>query len=370
MSASGPDTTTSVATTADPLVVETVERLLAAVCTHEEIERAEQTGWSATAWAALADAGFPWVGIDEARGGSGGTLFDLAAVLSAVGRFAAPVPVAETAMLGGWCLALAGLPLPAGPVAVVETAPTIVDDRLRLDVVVAWARHAERIVVMSEPGSGRTDVLSLRPDQVTVTAGANLAGEARDRVVADVALPDVEQNGIARDDLSVDLLHQRGALSRVVMAAGALRAMAQLTVDYTNERHQFGKPVATFQAVQYHLVTAAQCAVRAQMAADVAVRALAGGKPGSEIAFARVVVDDAITLGTRAAHQAHGAMGVTREYDLQQLTRRLWSWRSEWGTTKGWRRRAGAGVAAAGHEGLFDLITDDGSVRDAATSRR
>ena len=70
-----------------------------------------------------------------------------------------------------------------------------------------------------------------------------------------------------------------------------------------------------------------------------------------------MVVDDAITVGTRAAHQAHGAMGVTREYPLHQLTRRLWSWRHEWGTTKEWRRELGSLVEAAGADGLFDLIT-------------
>jgi acyl-CoA dehydrogenase len=152
-------------------------------------------------------------------------------------------------------------------------------------------------------------------------------------------------------------LRLRGALSRVLMSAGALAAVAQMTVDYTNERRQFGKPVATFQAVQQHLVIAAQSAVRAQMAADIAVRALANGDLDIEIAAARVVVDDAIALGTRAAHQAHGAMGVTREYPLHQLTRRLWSWRHEWGTTKQWRRDLGERVIALGADDLFPLIT-------------
>jgi acyl-CoA dehydrogenase len=142
------------------------------------------------------------------------------------------------------------------------------------------------------------------------------------------------------------------------MAAGALGAVAQMTVDYTNQRHQFGKPVATFQAVQLHLITAAQSAVRAQMAADIAVRALAAGDASFEIAAARVIVDDAITLGTRAAHQAHGAMGVTREYPLHHFTRRLWAWRHEWGTTRDWRRRVGERAIAVGPDNLFAFAAD------------
>jgi acyl-CoA dehydrogenase len=157
--------------------------------------------------------------------------------------------------------------------------------------------------------------------------------------------------------LAVDL-NRRGALSRVLMAAGALGAIAQMTVDYTNDRRQFGKPVATFQAVQQHLVLVAQSAVRAQMAADIAVRALAAGNVGIEVAAARVIVDDAITIATRAAHQAHGAMGVTREYPLHHLTRRLWSWRHEWGTTREWRRQLGTATHATGADRLYSLIGD------------
>lgn len=337
--------------TADPLLVETIDRLLAAVVTPEEIEHAEATGWSDATWSALADAGFPWVGIDEARGGSGGTLHDLAAILGAIGRTGAPVPVAETAMVGGWLLAEAGLELPAGPVSAVDGRAEVQGGRLLVEGTVAWGRRAERIVV----AAGST-VCALRADQASLVAGANLAGEPRERIAVDLPLADVEHVTVTDVD-PWTAVRDRGALSRVIMAAGALGAVAQMTVDYTNERRQFGKPVATFQAVQSHLVTAAQCAVTAQMAADVAVRAVASGRLGIEIAAARVVVDEAITVGTRAAHQAHGAMGVTRQYPLHQLTRRLWAWRHEWGTTREWRRQVGHAAFAGGPSALFPLIT-------------
>ena len=347
---------------ADPLVVETVDRLLAATCTQDEVERAETDGgWSAPTWSTLAEAGFAWVGIDEERGGSGGTLFDLGAIVRAVGAHAAPVPIAETGLLGGWLLAAAGLALPAGPVTV---APTIgarmTEAGLELADPLAWARAAERIVFVSTTGEGVHSlsrhgvVVSLRPDQVAIEPGANLAGEARDRVI--VTAPRDAWETAPLPDHAAHQLRVRGSLSRSLMAAGALSAMAQLTVDYTNERRQFGQPVARFQAVQHHLVTVAQCAAKAEMAAAVALHAVAAGDGTDAVAAARVVVDDAIARGTRAAHQAHGAMGVTREYRLHQLTRRLWSWRHEWGTTREWRRLLGSSAVARGADDLFTLV--------------
>lgn len=235
---------------ADALVVETVERLLGDVCTHDVIERAEAGGWSSPVWDAMAEAGFPWVGIPECAGGSGGTLADAAAILRAVGVHSAPVPVAETGLLAGWLLAGAGLALPSGAATVVPnaTAITVADGRLTGEGTVAWGAHSDRVVALVASGA-QWIITSCRPDQLAIAPGRSLSGEPRDLVHFDVALGDID-SAPAGSGVTADALRARGALTRVVMAAGALHALAQLTVDYTNERRQFGKPVATFQAVQ------------------------------------------------------------------------------------------------------------------------
>jgi acyl-CoA dehydrogenase len=183
-----------------------------------------------------------------------------------------------------------------------------------------------------------------------------MAGEPRDLVTVDVALAEVEQ-APAPAGVDGDTLVRRGCLSRVVLAAGALEAMTQLTVNYAHERRQFGKPIAAFQAVQQHLVGVAECSVRISMAADVATRALAAGGGAFEVAAARVVADAAAVEATRAAHQAHGAMGVTREYGLHHLSRRLWAWRHEYGTAKTWQRGLGTVVGRGGADALFATVT-------------
>jgi acyl-CoA dehydrogenase len=144
------------------------------------------------------------------------------------------------------------------------------------------------------------------------------------------------------------------------MAAGAMESVARLTIDYTHARHQFGRPVAAFQAVQQHLVTVAQCAVQVALAADLATAAVAAGDGEFEVAAARVVTERAILEGTRAAHQAHGAMGVTREYPLHLFTRRLWSWRHEYRAARHWRRDLARQVAVAGADDFFATVTRTG----------
>jgi acyl-CoA dehydrogenase len=51
-------------------------------------------------------------------------------------------------------------------------------------------------------------------------------------------------------------------------------------------------------------------------------------------------------------------MGMTQEYSLHHLTRRLWAWRAEYGEGTGWARGIGSDLAQRGADRLFPLITD------------
>jgi acyl-CoA dehydrogenase len=341
----------------DSLLVETLERLLTTWSTVEVVEQAEEDGWCAPVWDALARAGFPWISVPEDAGGSGGSLADAMAVLRGVGRHAAPVPVSETGVLGGWLSAAAGFDLPDGPITVVPDVDTLrlEGSRVRGEAVVAWARRAARVLALV-PSSDGPVIVSASPEQLEITPRSNMAGEPRDVARFDVGLDDLD-HAVAPEGVDGDQLRRRGCLSRVVLSAGALETLSRLTIDYTHQRHQFGRPIATFQAVQHHLVTVAQCSVRASMAAGLATRAVAAGDGRFEVAAARVVVDAAAVEATRAAHQAHGAMGVTREYPLHHFSRRLWAWRHEYAAVRTWRHQLGTEVAAAGADALFPTVT-------------
>ncbi|MBV9991752.1 MAG: hypothetical protein JOZ72_10700 [Alphaproteobacteria bacterium] len=135
--------------------------------------------------------------------------------------------------------------------------------------------------------------------------------------------------------------------------AGALQAALDLSVQYTRERKQFGKPLASFQAIQQQLAVFAEEAAAANMAAAAAFRAADlveenGGDAEFEIACAKLRANQAARISTGIAHQVHGAMGFTAEYRLQHLTKRLWTWGSEHGNERHWADWIGARVAARG----------------------
>jgi acyl-CoA dehydrogenase len=336
------------------LLTQTADDLFSDLCTHEAVQEAERAGWAPAAWGAVAEMGLPWIGVPEAAGGQGGTLLDALGVLRLAGRHGLPLPLAETGLLGGWLLASAGLDVPTGPVTVVPDSSGLRYDGRTLNgsaTRVPWARAAERVVVLL-PADGRFAVASFATSELDVQLLTNLAGEPRDTVQFAVPV-DV----IAPTSIDADQLRLRGALTRVALMAGALERVRDTTVQYTSEREQFGKPLNRFQAVQEHLVHVAQQAALVGTAADVAGREADRGGGAIEIACAKSLAAEAVHVATRAAHQAHGAMGLTQEYSLHQATRRLWSWRREYGDGSFWDAHLGRVAAARGADELYPLIT-------------
>ena len=117
-----------------------------------------------------------------------------------------------------------------------------------------------------------------------------------------------------------------------------------------------------FQAVQQQLAVMAGQVAAAGAAADAGIEALVAATiPAMQeflIAIAKTRVGDAATLASEIAHQVHGAIGFTKEYSLQLSTRRLWSWRDEFGGDTEWAAQVGAYVCARGADALWPTLTD------------
>ena len=328
----------------------------------QDVGDAEATGWADNLWKALQQTGFSDVPVPEELGGAGGTVTDAVELLRAAGAHAAPVPLAEAGLVGGWLLASAGLVLPKGVRSVLPPDATLRldDDRLFGSApAVAWGHRAEHVVGLVD------GVVVLAPGPAAqsgpaVSRAVNLADEPRDTITFD-GTP-ITARADAPAGVTEQSLWERTALGRAALLAGAVSAIAAMTLRYSNQREQFGRPIGRFQSVQAHLVTIHQQAAVVASAIDGAVAAVELGRGGFEIACAKILADRAAQLVTAAAHQTHGAIGMTKEYPLHYLTRRLWAWRDEAGGHHRWANGLGAALVAQGPDALYPAIQSGSEV--------
>ena len=349
------------------MLVEAMGALLSVHSSADAVREAERSGFRSGLWAALVEAGFTRISLPVAAGGSGGDLADERIALQVLGGFAAPVPVAEDGMLGAWALHHAGLEIPAGLLTVSTTV-----GRDRVEAVpapggwtlsgrlarVPFAAEAGAVVVPATGPDGEELLVAVRAGMGRREPGTNIAGEPRDTVVLDqVAVPS-EHVALAPPGVSAQDLRRRGAVARAALISGALARVVELTADYTAERQQFGRPIVRFQAVAHLLVEVAEHARLAQVATGVAFANAESGPNVFDAATVKIVAGEAARGAARAAHQAHGAIGMTREYELGGLTRRLWSWRDEFGSDRQWSLELGQQIAGRPAEQLWPLIAD------------
>jgi acyl-CoA dehydrogenase len=341
-------------------LLKTVDRIFEERCTRPVRESAEAGEWPEALWQALEDVGLTRAALPEEAGGSGLDYDDAMLALRRSAYHAAPVPLAET-MLAGRLLAAAGMAVPPGALTL---APVRVGDRLALmqgnsgvtlsgrAQRVPWGNVCAHAVVAGELG-GKGVLGLVATARAARSVEKNLAGEPRALLEFEatplIACAPLEDAG-AR-------LEAEGALVRSVQMAGALERTLEYSLQYANERVQFGRPIAKFQAIQHMLAQLAGQVAAASAAVDAAVGASSLAPDAFAVAVAKSRAGEAAGKGAEIAHQVHGAMGYTREHNLHYGTRRLWSWRDEFGNETYWQSRLGRAVAAQGAEALWPMLS-------------
>ena len=147
--------------------------------------------------------------------------------------------------------------------------------------------------------------------------------------------------------------------------AGAMEHALELGVEHANTRVQFGRAIGKFQAVQQMLAQLASHAAAASAAVDLGADGLAAGDGLLEAAIAKSRAGEAAGFAAAIAHQVVGAMGFTLEHALHRYTRRLWSWRDEYGNEAFWNTQLGEAAVEAGEGGAWSLIADRPWLRHA-----
>ncbi len=301
---------------AEDILIDPFVRLLADACSPAVVHAIDAGGSADALWAAVSGSGYLDALVPEAAGGAGLGLAEIGPLLMALGRFAMPLPVGET-MIARALIAAAGGKLPDGPIVLMPK-----DSRWP----VLGGAHARWAVAEAD---GR---LTLAEVAEAVPAGehAPLAATLRCQSHA-VALGVAPSGGL----LPI------AAVLRAAAIAGASARLLEMTVDYANDRVQFGKPIAKQQAIQQQLAVMAEHVIAARIAAQIGC---ASGLPPTEqaAASAKHVTSIAAAEIAGIAHAVHGAIGISAEYDLQLFTRRLHAWRLADGAESFWARRLGA----------------------------
>lgn len=340
------------------ILAEAAGRLLEDHVTVEVLDSAEGGVWPDALWQALEENGLTQPLAPEELGGMGALFSDAFVIAFAAGRRRAPVPLVET-IAAGWLLGAAGIDLPSGPVALIDGAAdlTLTDGKLSGTAEgVPWASKAGHLVAEIDG-----TVLLLAAGDAKISPDANMAGDARDTVTFADAVP--AASGALTVTKTVPLARTLGAVMRSAQMAGAMEGALILAIQHAQDRQQFGRPIAKFQAIQQLLSQSAARAAQARAAAETAFISL--DRAGDDftaaewdVASAKVVCGEAAGIVFDAAHQTHGAIGFTYEHELHFTSRRLWAWRGEYGAEHFWAEELGRRVLARGAENMWPDLTE------------
>ncbi|QKV96606.1 acyl-CoA/acyl-ACP dehydrogenase [Streptomyces sp. NA02950] len=298
-------------------------------------------------WRALgAELGVTGLSVPEEYGGAGAGWRETAVVLEELGRAVAPVPYLGSSVLvtaalmaadetrvlpevaaGRRAAALAvpfstspGLPFPDAvrlSGSALSGTVTSVADALPARVLLVPATGA------AGPGLYLVD-LAAAGDTVTVTPRRSLD---LTRPLADLTLRSAPAVPVALGNEAIRVLEVALTTGAALLASeqlGVAEWCLTTTVGYVRERHQFGRPVGSFQAVKHRLADLYGLVSQARAVARNAVAALDAGSPHTalEASLAQAFVSEAVVETAEAALQLHGGIGFTWEHPVHLYLKR------------------------------------------------
>lgn len=295
------------------------------------------------AWTALAEMGVLGICVPEAHGGLGMDDEDLVALLIEVGRAGLPDPVSSTAGVAAGVLREH-----APPGVAAEWLPGIASGEVAVGVgfgpdvtgggspVVAAARSVDVLLLFD-----RGEVHLVRPSSVSLTPLDSIDGA---RHLARVSWDPSPSTLVVDGDagfVATNAAFDRAALGAAAMLVGLGRRMLDLTVAYASERHQFGVPIGSFQAVKHQLADASLGVEFAEPLVLRAANSLAHGdaEVATHVSMAKAKASVAAKAAAATSLQVHGAIGYTVECDLHLYMKRAWALASRYGDAEFHRRR-------------------------------
>lgn len=284
----------------------------------------------------------PGLGIAEAQGGGGASGRELAVVMEELGRVVAPGPFLTSSVIAATVLAACGADeavislVDGSKVAILAVPWTAIDasgfalpevsSHGRVDGVigaVAEANLATAIIVAAT----RDGVLTLQlveADSVAVTRRNSLD---MTRPVCEVRFHGASATELARGQAAADAVQEglrRGAAMLASEQLGLAEWCLQTTVAYTQQRHQFGRPIGSFQAIKHRLARLWISVSSARAAARNAASLIDDGGTDAvtAVSLAQVFCSEAAVLAAEECVQLHGGIGMTWEHPAHLYLKR------------------------------------------------
>jgi alkylation response protein AidB-like acyl-CoA dehydrogenase len=316
-------------------------------------------GFTEELWRQMINLGWTGVAFPEQYGGTGGNFADLGVLLEEIGRSLAPAPFFSTVVLGGMTVLDAGSDaqkddlisrICAGTIIMTMAVPEAAAAYEPWDIQAAASQQgggyeitgtklfvpdaaaADMIIVAARTSSGQDPAdgisLFLVPSGtagLTITPMQSVGNERVFEVSLDkVNVPADSVLGAVDEAWPIiERSIQRATAAQCIQMLGGAEAVLDMTVEYAKGRTQFGRAIGTFQAVQHHCARMATDVEGSKGVAFQAVWRLSEGLPAKkEVAMAKAWIGPAYRRVCATAHQCHGAIGFTKEHDLQLYTRR------------------------------------------------
>ncbi|WP_067522352.1 acyl-CoA dehydrogenase family protein [Endozoicomonas ascidiicola] len=309
-----------------------------------------ESGRSSELWLQLAELGLTAMAVPEAYGGLGMNELDFILLAEECGYTALPEALVETVLVSTPLLKSLGddqaefKELWLSRIATGEVRVAIGHPQ---NLLVADAHIADLLIL-----AHGDEVHAVNPDQVKLTRNASVDPS---RQLFSVEWTPAAETMIANESggkvLWQDAL-DRGALAVSAQQLGLARKMVDLSVEYTADRKQFGKPIGSFQAVKHLLANVAVQIEFAKSPLYKAAYSVANGlsSRARDVSHARLVTTDAALLAAKNGIQSHGAMGYTWEVDLQIFMKNTWALVSSYGSQGFHKQRIKQFVLAEGSQ--------------------
>jgi alkylation response protein AidB-like acyl-CoA dehydrogenase len=289
-------------------------------------------------WAELVELGLIGAFVTEEKGGFGGAGFDLTCVFEEVGRglcveplLGAMMSVRATAECGAEDLVEAQIGGAQRLVLAVFEPEGEALDLIRTTATKsgdAWVLNGRKSVVYGLPGAdgvlvaAKTDAglgLFLTKDAETLDYAMIDGGGAGEVILDNTTATCLSEDATAIIEAALDA----GRLALCAEAVGVMQVLADMTVDYLKQRKQFGRPIASFQALQHRTVDMAIEIEQCRAITILAASKLETAEAGKYVAMAKNLIGRTANLIAEEAIQLHGGIGMTWEYPGSHYAKRL-----------------------------------------------